>query len=64
VKTARQRHAEWRETRLKEIQEDIEAGTLVVRQMTRRQDRPRPGVASSGAPSDDFADIRLTLKQP
>jgi hypothetical protein len=34
VKTARQRHEERREAKLKEIQEAIAAGGLVVRQMT------------------------------
>ena len=34
MKTARQRHQEWREDRLREIQENIAAGKLVVRQMT------------------------------
>jgi hypothetical protein len=45
VKTIRQRQEERREARLKEIQEAIAAGTLVVRQMTaeeRAQFPPRP----------------------
>jgi hypothetical protein len=45
VKTARQRREEWRDARLKEIEEDIAAGRLVVRQMTpneRAKFPPRP----------------------
>jgi hypothetical protein len=45
VKTTRQRREELRESQLKEIQEGVEAGTLVVRQMTpeeRAKFPPRP----------------------
>jgi len=55
VKTMRQRHEEWREAQLKDIQESIAAGRLVVRQMTPEErakfppqphaDRRRPGRA-------------------
>ena len=45
MKTTRQRREELRESQLKEIQEGIAAGTLVVRQMTpeeRAKLPPRP----------------------
>jgi hypothetical protein len=52
VKTRRQVHEEWREAQLKEIQESIASGTLVVRQMTpeeRVKFPPRPRASKRGS---------------